>query len=40
MRVADDVVLIGESIEEMNGMLETWRQVLEGYDFHMSRIPT
>jgi len=29
MGFVEDVVLIAESREELNGMLETWRQVLE-----------
>jgi len=29
MDFVHDVVLIGESREGLNGMLETWRQVLE-----------
>jgi len=29
MGFVDDVVLIGESRQELNGMLETWSQVLE-----------
>jgi len=34
---ADDVVLVGESMEELNGKLETLRQALEVYNFRMSR---
>jgi len=34
---ADDVVLLGESREELNGRLETWRQVLKVYGFRPSR---
>ena len=34
---ADDVVLLGESREELNGRLETWRQALEAYGFCLSR---
>jgi hypothetical protein len=33
----DDVVLIGESREELNGRLETWRQALEACGFRLSR---
>jgi len=35
---ADDVVLIEKWGEELNVLLETWRQVLEAYDFRISRI--
>ena len=31
MLFADAVVLLGESREEVNGRLETWRQALEAY---------
>jgi len=31
MLFADDVVFLGESREEVNGRLETWRQALEAY---------
>jgi len=34
---ADDVVLLGESREELNGRLETWKQALEVYGFRLSR---
>jgi len=37
MLFADDVVLLGESREEVNGRLETWRQALEAYGFRLSR---
>jgi len=37
---ADDVVLLGESREELNGRLETWRQALEAYGFRLSRSKT
>ncbi|XP_024635204.1 WD repeat-containing protein ATCSA-1 isoform X1 [Medicago truncatula] len=37
---ADDVVLVGESREEVNGRLETWRQALEAYGFRLSRSKT
>jgi len=37
---ADDVVLLGESREELNGRLDTWRQALEVYDFCLSRNKT
>jgi len=37
MVFADDVVLLGESREELNGRLETWRQALEAYGFRLSR---
>jgi len=40
MLFADDVVLLGESREELNGRLETWRQALEGYGFRLSRSKT
>jgi len=40
MGFADDAVLTGESMEELNGMLETWRQVLEAYDFRLSNSKT
>jgi len=32
---ADDIVLLGESKEELNGRLETWRQALETYGLNM-----
>jgi hypothetical protein len=37
---ADEVVLLGESREELNGRLETWNQALEVYDFRLSRSKT
>jgi len=37
---ANDVVLLGESREEVNGRLETWRQALEAYGFRLSRSKT
>jgi len=40
MLFADDVVLLGESREELNGRLETWRQALEAYGFRLSRSKT
>jgi len=42
MLFADDVVLLGESREELNGRLETWRQALEleAYGFCSSRSKT
>jgi hypothetical protein len=33
MLLADDIVLLGESGEELNGKLETWRWALEAYGF-------
>jgi len=32
--------LLGESREELNGRLETWRQALEAYGFRLSRSKT
>jgi len=40
MLFADDVVLLGELREELNGRLETWRQALEAYGFRLSRSKT
>jgi len=40
MFFADDVVLLGESREELNGRLETWRQALEAFGFRLSRSKT
>ena len=40
MLFADDVVLLGESREELNGRLEIWRQALETYGFRMNRSKT
>jgi hypothetical protein len=37
---AQDVVLLGESREELNGRLETLRQALEAYDICLSRSKT
>jgi hypothetical protein len=37
MLFTDNVVLLGESREELNGRLETWRQALEAYGFRLSR---
>jgi len=37
---ADDVVLLGELREELNGRLEIWKQALETYGFHLSRSKT
>ncbi|KEH17093.1 hypothetical protein MTR_0045s0160 [Medicago truncatula] len=31
----NDVVLLDESRDELNGRLEIWRQALEAYGFHM-----
>jgi len=36
MIFANDVVLLEKSMEELNGRLETWRQVLETYEFRLS----
>jgi hypothetical protein len=36
--LVDDVVLIEKWGQELNGLLETWRQALEAYDFRVSRI--
>jgi len=40
MLFADDVVLLWESREELNGRLETWRQAIKAYGFRLSRIKT
>ena len=40
MLFADDVVLLSESRDEVNGRLETWRQALEAYGFRLSRSKT
>lgn len=40
MLFADDIILLVEMREELNGRLETWRQVLETYDFCLSRSKT
>ena len=40
MLFADDIVLVGESREELNGKLETWRQTLEDHGFRLSRSKT
>ncbi|KAL5193570.1 hypothetical protein HKD37_20G055768 [Glycine soja] len=37
MLFADDIVLLGESREELNERLETWRRALETYGFRLSR---
>ncbi|KAH1215748.1 Retrovirus-related Pol polyprotein from type-1 retrotransposable element R2 [Glycine max] len=37
MLFADDIVLLGESREELNERLETWRRALETHGFHLSR---
>ena len=36
MLFADDVVLLGESREELNGRIDIWRQALEAYGFCLS----
>jgi len=36
MLFVDDIVLLGELKEGLNGRLETWRQALETYGFHLS----
>jgi len=38
MLFTDDVARFGESREELNGGLETWRQALEVYDLCLSKI--
>jgi len=40
MLFTDDVVMLGESREELNGRFETWRQALEAYGFRLSRSKT
>jgi len=40
MLFADDVVSLDESREELNGRLDTWREALEAYSFHLSRHKT
>jgi len=40
MLFSDDVVLLGESREEVNGRLETWRQALKAYGFRLIRSKT
>ena len=40
MLFADDVVLLGEWREELNGRLKNWRQALEAYGFHLSKSKT
>ncbi|KAL5195585.1 LINE-1 retrotransposable element ORF2 protein [Glycine soja] len=37
MFFADDIVLLGESMEELNERLETWRRALETHGFRLSR---
>ncbi|KAL5157078.1 Outer envelope protein 64, mitochondrial [Glycine soja] len=37
MVFADDIVLLGESREELNERLETWRRALETHGFRLSR---
>ncbi|RZB42710.1 26S proteasome regulatory subunit 6A-like [Glycine soja] len=37
MLFADDIVLLGESREELNERLKTWRRALETHDFRLSR---
>ena len=37
MLFADDIVLLGESREELNERLETWRRALETHGFRLSR---
>ncbi|KAH1202974.1 LINE-1 retrotransposable element ORF2 protein [Glycine max] len=37
MLFADDIVLLGESREELNERLETWRRTLETHGFRLSR---
>lgn len=40
MLFADDVFLLRESREKLNGSLETWRQALEACEFRLSRSKT
>ncbi|POO76497.1 hypothetical protein C1T30_42845, partial [Bacillus sp. MBGLi97] len=40
MFFVDDIVLIGESREDLNKKLELWREVLEVYGFRISRSKT
>ena len=40
MLFADDIVLVGESREEINEKIETWRQALETHGFRLSRSKT
>ena len=40
MLFVDDIILVGESREELNGKLETWRQTLEDHGFRLSRSKT
>ena len=35
---ANDIVLVGESRQELNRKLTLWRQVLKAYGFHISRL--
>ncbi|KAH1216265.1 Calcium-transporting ATPase 8, plasma membrane-type [Glycine max] len=37
MLFADDIILLGESREELNERLETWRRALETHGFRLSR---
>src|SRR3954464_4841709 len=37
MHFADDIVLLGESREKLNGKLETWKRALEAYGFRLSK---
>ncbi|KAF7808226.1 sacsin isoform X2 [Senna tora] len=40
MLFADDIVLVGDSTEQVNEKLEKWRQALETYGFRISRSKT
>jgi len=40
MRFVDDVVLLGESYDKLNGRLKTWGQTLEVHVFRLSRRKT
>ena len=40
MFFTDDIILVGESREKLNGKLELWRQVLEAHGFRISRSKT
>lgn len=37
---ADDIVRLGDSMEDLNERLETWRQNLETHGFHLCRSKT